>query len=123
MTKQWNASAHFLQLVDEARDNAEALLPEFRVRGVETERRQQLLVPLRTAGAQHVEILLGEALLRALVDRIERVHQAIAERIGINVERRMDEVRDVGPVPPVLVLVADRRAEALLLHVEPDRAD
>ena len=68
--------------------------------GIEAEGGQQLLVPLGAAGAQHVEILLGEALLRALVDGIERVHQAVAEGIGIDVERRVDEVRDVGPVTP-----------------------
>jgi hypothetical protein len=50
---------------------------------------------LGAAGGQHREIALGEALVRFLVDRIERVHQAIAERVGVDVERRMDEVRDV----------------------------
>ena len=35
--------------------------------------------------------------LRLLVDAVERVHQAIAEGVGVDVERRMDEVRDVGP--------------------------
>ena len=62
--------------------------------------REQLAVPLCAAGAQHVEIPLREALMRVLVDRIERVHQAIAEGIGVDVERRVDEVPDVGPVVP-----------------------
>ncbi len=41
------------------------LLPERRVRRVQPERRQQLLVPLRAAGAQHVEILRLEPRMAA----------------------------------------------------------
>src|SRR5262249_47384448 len=58
---------HPLELIDEAADHAEALVPEGGVGGVEAERRQQLLVALGAAGAQHVQILLGEALGRPLI--------------------------------------------------------
>ena len=81
------------------------------------------LCRLRAAGAQHVEIFLRETLMRALKDRVERVHQAIAERIGIDIERRVDEVRDVGPEHAVFVLEAERGPEAFALHLEPDLAD
>ncbi len=43
--------------------------------------------------------------LALLIDRIERVHQAIAEGIGIDVERHMDEMRDIGPLDAVLAVL------------------
>ena len=55
------------------------------------------LCRLRAAGAQHVEVLRLEAGMAGLEHRIQRVHQAIAEGIGIDVERRVDEVRHIGP--------------------------
>ncbi len=85
------------QLVDEARDHVEPARPERRVGRIQPERRQQLLVPLGAAGAQHVQVLRLEARMPVLEHRIQRVHQAIAERIGIDVERRVDEVRHIGP--------------------------
>ena len=72
---------------------------------------------------QHVEILLLKAALGILVDGVERVHQAVAEGIGIDVERRVDEVRDVGPEGLVAVAEPDRRPEALRLHLQPELAD
>src|SRR3990172_8113088 len=72
-------SPHRLQFVDEALDDVEAASPEARVRGVEAERRQQLLVAPRAAGAEHVEILRREAAFGLAIDRIERVHQTVAE--------------------------------------------
>src|SRR5215510_7864377 len=77
---------------------------------------------LCAASGEHVEIAVGEALVGLLVDRIERIHQAIAEGIGIDVERRMDEVRNVDPEILVSGLEIDRRPEALALHLEPDLA-
>jgi len=78
---------------------------------------------LGAAGGEHVEIALGETLGRMLVDRIERVHQAVAERVGVDVERRVDEMRDVHPERLVARLDLDRRPEALALHAEPELAD
>ena len=66
------------------------------IAGVEAEGREQLGMVLRAAGREHRQIALGEALVRALVDAVERIHQAIAERIGVDVERRMDEMADIG---------------------------
>src|SRR5207244_3015881 len=91
-------SAQLFQLVDKAANHAEALRPEGRIARVKTERRQQFAVAQGAAGAQQVEIALGKASMRVLVDRVERVHQAIAERVGVDVELRVDEMRDVGPV-------------------------
>ena len=71
----------------------------------------------------HLEIAGGEALMRVLVDRVERVHEAVPERIGVDVERRMDEVADIRPVVPVLLVEGEGRAEALGLHRHPDLAD
>lgn len=47
---------------------------------------------LGAAGLQKLEILLLEALLGIAVDRIERVYQAIAEGVGVDIEGRVDEV-------------------------------
>ena len=63
---------------------------------------------LGAAGREHVEIALGEAGGRMLVDRVERIHHAVAERIGVDIERRMDEVRDVAPERLVAGLQLDR---------------
>src|SRR5438477_6791402 len=79
------------QLSDQPLDHAQPALPECRIARVEPERLEQFRVMPGAAGGQHCEIALGEAFVRLLVDRIERVHQAIAERVGVNVERRMDE--------------------------------
>ena len=49
-------AGHPLQLVDEARDHVQPAPPERRIGGVEAERRQQFLVPLGAAGAQHVQV-------------------------------------------------------------------
>src|SRR5437763_13556036 len=61
--------------------------------------------------------------MRILVGGVERIHQAVAEGIGIDVERRMDEMRDVGPVVAVGVIETNGRTEALALHLQPDVAD
>src|SRR5260370_25731946 len=94
-------SAQPFELVDEAGDYRQAFGPEGGVGGIEAERGEQLAMPHRAARPQHFEIALGEPLMRVLVDRVERVHQAIAESISVDIERRMDEMRDVGPVMAV----------------------
>src|SRR6202158_6631136 len=98
-------SGHPFQLVDHARDHRQPAFPEFGIPGVEAERFEQFGIMLGAAGSQHRQIALGEAALRIFVDRVERVHQAIAERIGVDVERRMDEVGDIHP--EILVAGAD----------------
>src|SRR5262249_55535310 len=66
-----------LELIDEAGDDAEPLIPEGRIGRIETKRGEQLLVSLDAARLQHVEILRLEVGLAGLVGGIERVHQAI----------------------------------------------
>src|SRR6478672_1224100 len=72
---------HPLQLPDQPLDHAQAPLPELRIARVEAERLEQLGMMLGAAGGEHREVALGEARVRLLVDRVERVHQAIAERV------------------------------------------
>src|SRR5580704_1707746 len=103
-----------LEFIDEARDDAQSLVPEGGIRGVKAERRQKLLVALHAARLQHVEILRLEILLAGLIRGIERVHQAVAEGVGVDVERRMDEVADIRPVVPVLLVEGEGRPQALL---------
>src|SRR3954467_6665197 len=83
-------SAHRFQLVDHTGDDAQAAVPELWILGIEPERPQQFGILLGAAGGEHVEIALGKAFGRVLVDGVERVHETIAECIGVDVERRMD---------------------------------
>src|SRR5829696_2630585 len=91
--KRLQLSVQPLQLRDHPLDDPQPALPECRVAGVEAEGREQLGVMLGAAGGEHLQIALGKAFGGVLVDRIERVHQAIAERIGVDIKRRMHEVR------------------------------
>src|SRR5260370_38004213 len=116
-------SGHPFQFVDHARYARKPAVPELRVPGVQPERLEQFGIMLGAAGSEYRQIALGKAGLGVFVDCVERVHQAIAERIGVNVERRMDEVRDVHPEVLVARADIDGRAEALALHAEPDFAD
>src|SRR5260370_6293540 len=115
-------SAQPCERVDEAGEYRQALGPEGGVGGVEAERREQLAMPHRAARAQHFEIALRDPLMGVRVDRVERVHQAIAESISVDIERRMDEMRDVGPVMAVDAVETQCRAEALPLDPQPDLA-
>src|SRR5690606_4579379 len=80
---------HRLQFLDHGPDHRKPLVPELRVAGIKAERGQELLVMLGAAGLQHVEILGLELRQSLLVDRIERVHEPVAEGIGIDVEGRV----------------------------------
>src|SRR5260221_2283666 len=65
-------------------------------------------------------MLFGEAGSAALIDGVERVHQTVAEGIGVDIERRMDEMRDVGPIIFVEPIELERRAETFALDLKPD---
>src|SRR3954451_23033584 len=88
---------HRLQFRDQPLDHAEPDLPKGGVARVQAEGRQQFGMMFCAAGREHVEIALGKSVGGFLVDAVKRIHQAIAERIGVDVKRRMNEVRDVGP--------------------------
>src|SRR3569832_968158 len=98
-----------LQLVDQPGYDAEAAVPELRVAGVESKGCKQFRMVFGASGGQHVQITLGKAGSRLLVDGVERVHEAVAEGIGVDVERRVHEVRDVAPEGLVTGLQFDRR--------------
>src|SRR5690349_11357339 len=70
-----------LQIVDEATNHAKALVPEGGIGCIQPERRQQLAVPHGAAGRQHLQIPFGEPAGRILIDRIQRIDQAVAEGI------------------------------------------
>ena len=104
-------------------DHVQAAPPERRVGGVQPERRQQLAVPLGAARPQHVQVLGLEPGMPVLEHAVQRVHQAVAEGVGVHVERRVHEVRHVGPEHIVVRRELEGRAEALGLHLPPDCAD
>src|SRR5271166_2076184 len=105
-------SPHRLQFADHPLDHREADAPEGRIARIEAERREQLRIGLRSARRKHRKISFREAFARALVDAVERIDEAVAERIGVDVEGRMDEMADIGPVGLVTGLELDRGAEA-----------
>src|SRR5438874_5331730 len=111
------------QLVDQAFDHRETAIPEAGICGIETERRQQLLVAKGAAGGKHLEIFPVESVRRALIGGVDGVHQAVAEGIGVDIERRMDEMRYVGPIDPIIVVEAQRRTQASPLGLDPDLAN
>ena len=111
-----------LDLADQVGDHRKSHLPEARILRVQAERLEKLAVGLAAARLKQREILLREGVLARLVAREQRVHQAIAERIGVDVERRVNEVRNVRPEHPVAVAERDRGPEALRLHLAPDLA-
>src|SRR5215831_15718278 len=75
------------------------------------------------AGSEHFEIALGEPFRRPLIDRVERVHQAVAEGVGVNVERGVHKVRNIGPERLVAALELDCFSETLALYLEPERVE
>src|SRR6185437_6182984 len=104
-----------LQLRNQLLDHADAALPEGGIAGVEAKGGEKFGVVLGTTGREHRQVALGKARLGALVDGVERVHQTVAERVGVDIERRMDEVRDVGPERLVAGFQLDRRPQAFAL--------
>src|SRR5688572_19192161 len=90
-------AVHALQLVDHLLDHLETHVPELGHGSVEAERIQQLGVMLRSAGFEHAEILADKTRMSVLIEAVERVHEAVAEGVCVDVERRLNEVRNVGP--------------------------
>src|SRR5690606_38273702 len=107
-----------LGLVDERLDGGEALLPEGRVAEVDAEAAYELVRPVRAAGAEEAEVGVGEAVLPVAVARVEGEHEQLAEGVGVDVARRVDEVRDVAPPHAVVIAEGDGLAvhPALRLH-------
>ena len=56
------------------------------------------------------------------MDRIESVHQSVAERVGINVEGRMHEMGDIGPEGLEALHESECRSKALMLNAHPKLA-
>ena len=57
--------------------------------------------PVRAAGGQQLAVAPGEAGPLGLVPGVEREHEQLAERVGVDVARRVDKVGDVAPPVPV----------------------
>src|SRR5262245_5292134 len=111
-----------LELVDHGLDHRQAAVPEGAPRGVEAEARDQFGIVLRSACLQHRQILVGKIRVALPIERVERVHQTIAEGVGVDVKRRVHKMRNVGPVVLVARAELDRRPEALGLHLKPELA-
>ena len=78
---------------------------------------------LGAAGREHGEIFLHKTLVGVLVDAVERIHEAIAEGIGVDIEGRVDEMRDIGPEGLISCAQLDRGPERIGLHAHPQIAD
>ena len=75
--------AHRLKLVDHTFDDLQALVPELGIAGIEAKRREQLRMVLRPPCFQEVKIFRNEARMRFGIKPIERVHEAVAEGVGV----------------------------------------
>ena len=80
-------------------------------------------MPQRAARRKHLEIALREPFLRLFVNGIERIHEAVAESIGIDIEGRVNEMRDVAPIGLVTLPQMNGGTEAFALNLDPDAAD
>src|SRR5689334_15047999 len=107
------------EFVDEIGDDVQSTIPELRVARVERERRQQFGMMLGAARRQHREVAFGKSTRGFFVDSIQRIVEAIAERVGVDVKWRMHEMRNVGPERLVAGLELDGGAKALALHRHP----
>ena len=70
-----------------------------------------------------VDVLRGEFRAALQIQVIERQHQQFAERVRIDVTRRLQEVRDVAPPHAVIVAQVDAVAEHRLLCLHPQLGD
>ena len=77
----------------------------------------------RAACLQHIKVFLFKIRQPALVGGIKRVHQTIAKGIGIDIERRMHEMRDIGPKGLVSIHEIKDFTQGLRLHRHPERVD
>src|SRR6185295_1103796 len=75
-----------LELIDHRRDNVQAAVPERLPGGVEAEARQELGIRFRSASFEHRHILVDEPRMARAIKSVKRVHEAIAEGIGVNVK-------------------------------------
>src|SRR6185295_3855389 len=105
-----------LKLVDHRADNAEAAVPEGPPRGVEAEARQELGIRFRPAGLEHCQILVDETRMALAIEGVKRVHEAIAECIGVDIKRRVHEMGNVGPIVFVALFQLDGWPKALGLY-------
>ena len=77
----------------------------------------------RAAGFQHIKILGLKPRMAVLEDIVERVHQTIAEGIGIDVKRRVQKMRDISPEGAVFVIETKSRTKTFALHLHPNFAE
>ena len=79
----------------------------------------ELLGAARAAGAQQLEVAGHERLALVDVALVDRQRQQLAVRVGVDVARRRDEVRHVGPPRAVALGERDAVAEHLDLRLRP----
>src|ERR1700754_1557039 len=81
------------EFADQPFDHGKSQRPESRIARIEPEGLEQFGMVLGPPGLQQLEIALREPVAGPLILGVKRVHKAVAERIGIDIERRVDEVR------------------------------
>ena len=98
-------------------DDRQPEVPEARVGEVDADDLAELLGRAGPAGAQQLEVGGHERLALLLVAAVDRERQQLAVGVRVDVARRADEVRDVGPPRAVVVRQLDRVAEQLALRL------
>ena len=77
-------------------------LPERWIARVKPKRREQFGMMFGTARRKHSQITFGKTFPCALIDAVQGIHETIAERIGVDIKGRVDEMRDIGPIAFVI---------------------
>src|ERR1700720_1945282 len=107
------------EIGDHSLDHFQPYLPEGGIARVEPKWREQFGMMFRAPRRKHREIAFGKTFARALIDAIQRIHETIAERIGVDIKGRVDEMRDIGPIALVVAPKLDRGPEAFGLLAHP----
>src|SRR5690606_17895140 len=111
VTLRRHLPGHRLGLGDERSDGVEPAAPERRVPEVDAEAADEDVRPVRAPGGEEVEVLRRERRALPPIPLVEREHEQLAEGVGIDVARGVDEVGDVAP--PVGVPLRQRHALAV----------
>src|SRR5581483_4860610 len=92
-----------LGLLELVAHEPQAVVPERRVGEVDPDDLAELLGAARAAGAEQLEVARDERLALLEVARVDRQREQLPVGVGVDVARRRDEVRDVGPPRAIAV--------------------
>src|SRR5690606_815013 len=103
-----NLSSKSFRLPDQLLDGHQALAPEAWVSEIDIHPAEEYVRPVGAAGLEKRQVALGKIDGILAIPGIKRQHEQLTKRVGIDVARRVKEMRDVAP--PEAVVLAERHA-------------